>query len=202
MHRLLTSSCAACVSPSRIVGKAQRRRLPGGFSLIAGLCALVAFFVGTLPVYAEEPDDPATAEAVPAFPPIAEAGAMIPIYVTAATTNRFLIDPASLGVTEEGVVSYVVRVLSPSGGSTVNFEGLRCATDERRMYAFGRGDGTWGRARNGSWARVSSAGNNRYSYVLMKEYFCPGGIAIRNVAEGVDALKRGGHPAVQPIRAN
>lgn len=159
---------------------------------------LATFLASPLAIAAENGEGaPEWKEVEVALPAMPEAKSLIEVYVSAASTNHFFVDPASLSVGEDGVVRYVVSVKSPSGASSVNFEGMRCDSRERRLYAFGRGDNTWSRARNSAWTRISNAGANRYPYVLMREYFCPGGVAIRNAAEGLDALKRGGHPAAQ-----
>jgi hypothetical protein len=51
------------------------------------------------------------------------------------------------------VVRYTVVVKSPAGAETVSFEGMRCESGERKLYAFGRADGQGG----GEWSR------NRYA---------------------------------------
>jgi hypothetical protein len=152
----------------------------------------------TFALAAEDGGAPApSAEAEPELPAMPAADGLIDLYVSATSSNRFFIDPASVSVGADGTVRYVVTVRSSSGATSTNFEGMRCETHERRLYAFGRPDNSWSRARNSGWSRISNAGPNRYAYTLMREYFCPGGIAIRSAAEGVDALRRGGHPAAQ-----
>jgi hypothetical protein len=146
---------------------------------------------------AEEAGDSAPwNEAEVALPAMPKADG-IELYVTAAATNRFFVDPASVSVDIDGVVRYVITVRSNAGATSINFEGIRCPTHERRLYAFGRPDQTWSRAKTSNWTRISNAGSNRYAYVLMREYVCPNGSAVRSAEEGVDALRRGGHPSVQ-----
>jgi hypothetical protein len=146
---------------------------------------------------AEEAGDSAPwNEAEVALPAMPKADG-IELYVTAAATNRFFVDTASVSLGTDGVVRYVITVRSNAGASSINFEGIRCATHERRLYAFGRPDQSWSRAKTSNWTRISSVGANRYAYVLMREYLCPNGSAVRSAEEGVDALRRGGHPSVQ-----
>lgn len=161
------------------------------------LFGLATVLVGLTPAKAadESGDVAPWNEVEPELPALRTEG-LIELYVTAASTNRFFIDPASLSVGADGVVRYVVTVKSPAGATSTNFEGMRCDARERRLYAFGRPDSTWAKAKTSSWARISNAGANRYAYALMREYFCPGGVAIRSAAEGVNALRRGGHPDV------
>jgi hypothetical protein len=136
-------------------------------------------------------------ELEPELPALPKAEGLVELYVTAASTNRFFVDPSSVSVGNDGVVRYVVSVRSPAGAISTNYEGIRCDAGQRRLYAFGRPDNTWSKAKTANWTRISNAGANRYAYTLMREYFCPGGVAIRNAAEGVNALRRGGHPDVE-----
>jgi len=79
---------------------------------------------------------------------------LLPLYVSAATDNDFFVDVVSLTVGPDGVVRYVLVIQSAGGARNVSFEGLRCETRERRVYALGRLDGTWSRSRNESWQRI------------------------------------------------
>ena len=46
-----------------------------------------------------------------------------------------------------------------------------------------------------AWRRIETRSVQRWHDALWREYFCPREIPIRNAAEGIYALKRGGHPA-------
>ena len=113
-------------------------------------------------------------------------------YVGAATDNRFLIDLSSLSVGSDGVVRYVLLVLTPGGARNVTFEGMRCETGERRIYASGRSDGAWSKSRNNDWMPIKKEGSNRYHAALYFDYFCPDGIIVQSVKDAKDALRRGG----------
>ena len=119
---------------------------------------------------------------------------LLPFFVSAATDNQFFIDGSSLSVGSDGVVRYVMLVLSPQGGRNVTFEGMRCETRERRIYASGRLDGTWSKARKNEWVRIQDVSGNRQHAALFLEYFCPFGIIVRDAAEAKRALVQGIHP--------
>lgn len=125
--------------------------------------------------------------ALPAYP-----GARDLIEFSAGPTSefRFFIDPASLSVGADRVVRFTLIARSPTGAETVSYEGIRCASSEVRLYAIGR-DGAWAR-RTGEWRKFQAG--QRWHYVLADEYFCPLQAAIGNRDEGLDALRRGGHP--------
>lgn len=109
----------------------------------------------------------------------------------AATRNRYWVDGSSLAVGPDGVVRYVAVVRTSGGATNITFEGIRCSTRERKLYAFGREGDSWSEAKAPSWQPIRSAS---YQAVLYKEYFCPRHTVIFDAGEGIDALKRGGHP--------
>lgn len=122
---------------------------------------------------------------------------LLPFYVSAVAENRFYVDGSSLSVGSDGVVRYVLVILTPQGGRNVSYEGMRCETRERRIYASGRADGSWSKSRNNDWVRIADQSVNRHHAALYLEYFCPIGIAVRTPEEARDALLRGGHPDVR-----
>ena len=109
-----------------------------------------------------------------------------------ASSFRFFVDKTSVSVGKDGVIRYTLVARSSSGATNVSYEGLRCASQERRLYAFGRADKTWAEARNTDWARISFSPHH---LALADEYFCPPRGEVRTAEEAVAALKRGGHPA-------
>lgn len=119
---------------------------------------------------------------------------MLAVYVGAATQNEFFVDGSTLSVTTDGVVRYVLVIRSPDGATTINFEGMRCETRERRIYASGRPDGSWSKSRGEEWKRIRDSGPNRYHAALFADYFCPEGVIVRNVEEARNALRLGRHP--------
>ncbi len=83
---------------------------------------------------------------------------------------------------------------TPSGATNVSYEGMRCKTGEVRLYAFGRDDKTWSKARARKWTPIQGNSLNRHHAALATEFFCVGRSPVSSAAEAVDALKRGGHP--------
>jgi hypothetical protein len=133
---------------------------------------------------AEEQVDP------PAYPN--DAG-LLEFGVLDAGGFHFFVDGATLSVSKDGIVRYVLVARSPDGVQNVSFEGMRCATAEHRVYAFGRPDGSWSASRAG-WRSLDAPAAQRRHTTLYREYFCPQNEAIRSPGEGVRALEQGGHP--------
>ncbi len=122
-------------------------------------------------------------------PPRSES--LIPFYVSATTPNRFLIDGATLTVDSDGVVRYVLVVQAPSGARSVTYEGMRCESKERRIYASGHADGSWAKSRRNEWVRIQDATANRQHAALFLEYFCPGGVIVNGPEQARSALRGG-----------
>lgn len=98
---------------------------------------------------------------------------LLPFYVSPTATQSFAIDAASLTVGTDGVIRYTLVATSGDGGArNISYEGVRCLTYERKLYAFGRDDGSWSRSRRDQWERINSFASNRPQAVLAKNYFC------------------------------
>lgn len=116
----------------------------------------------------EQPWKEATIE-LPASP---KQDDLLPFYVSATATQSFAIDARSLTVGTDGVIRYTLVSTSEAGARNVSYEGIRCATYEKKLYAFGQSDGTWTRSRRDEWLRISDNAANRQHAALAGDYFC------------------------------
>jgi len=89
-----------------------------------------------------------------------------------AARNAYFVDRTSVRPDSDGVVRYSIVVRSAGGASTVNFEGMRCASGEWKLYAFGRPDGSWVRNKRASWVPVKDRETAGYHRELFYHYFC------------------------------
>lgn len=141
----------------------------------------------------KDTQEPEEEVALPSFPKDAD---LMEFYVSAATANRYFIDGSSLNPGKDGVVRYVMVIRADGGATNVSFEGLRCATGEYRVFASGRADGSWGKAKISSWRSVEGKTVNRHHVALYRELFCPLALPIADAAEGRRALRLGKHPVL------
>ncbi|THF62432.1 hypothetical protein E6C76_18255 [Pseudothauera nasutitermitis] len=109
--------------------------------------------------------------------------------VSATTPHRFYVDEDSLSVGEDGVVRFVLVVRSAGGATNVTFEGIRCVTGERRLYASGRANGEWSPARNSAWEPIVDNSYDRPRAALAYDYLCDGPAPPRNRAAALKLLK-------------
>ena len=135
-------------------------------------------------------DEKKWVEAATSLPAYPSEENLIEFDAGAATRNRYYIDATAVSVGGDGVVRYTIVVKTAGGATNVSYEGIRCATGERKLFAFGRNDGTWAPS-HASWQAIRPGS---YQAVLSREYFCPNRVAIFRAEEGVAALKGGGHP--------
>lgn len=89
--------------------------------------------------------------------------------------QRFFIDRLSVSVAPDGSFRYTVVSISSTGAKNVSYEGLRCDTNEKRLFGFGRSDGTWSPSRRDNWDGFSSRGVNQQHATLAWDFVCEGG---------------------------
>lgn len=123
------------------------------------------------------------------LPPYYREQDLIEIRMPPAASLRFYVDAASVTVTRDLVVRYTLVARSAQGAENVSYEGLRCAGPQHRVYALGQRGGVW-KAVDAPWKPAGQV----WARVLAREYFCPLRRTILSSAEGLDALRRGGHP--------
>lgn len=147
---------------------------------------------------ANEEKLPAAEQQRDALPsPPQKRGELIEFFVAATSEFRFFVDAATLSVSDDGIVRYVLVARSPSGVDNVSFEGMRCATNEVRIYALGR-DGAWV-GRPTDWRVIEPRSVSRWHNELSRNYFCPQREPIVSAKEGVLALRQGGHPLTKGL---
>lgn len=127
---------------------------------------------------------------LPAFP---VKGDLVAFKVGSATETLFQIDSRSLSVGSDDVIRYTVVVTSSEGAQSISYEGMRCLTGERRLYAFGHSDNTWSKARSNQWTRITGSLNN-YHVELFVDYFCSiSAPSIRSAEDALRSLRNGGY---------
>ena len=112
-------------------------------------------------------------------------------YVSGVAGNRYFVDKTSLDVGTDGVVRYVLKINARGGATNVSFEGIRCDTRERKIYAIGQADGTWSRARDDKWRAIAAASSLSYHRPLADAYFCPLGVIVNTPQEALQNIRNG-----------
>jgi hypothetical protein len=129
----------------------------------------------------------------PAFPQEAN---LKEFYVSPIATNKYFIDQSTLMPGTDGVVRYVLVVLTSGGAKNISFEGMNCKDQTWKHYATGRSDGVWtkSRAARNAWRDVENKPINPHHAALYRDFFCPARIPIQTADEGRKAFRLGRHP--------
>ncbi len=106
------------------------------------------------------------------LPPPPQPENLLPFYVSATATQSFAIDAKSLTVGSDGVIRYTMVTESSGGAKNIAYEGIRCSSFEKKIYAFGQPNGSWTRSRRDHWERIAQNLANRQHAALAKDYFC------------------------------
>jgi hypothetical protein len=107
-------------------------------------------------------------------PPTFDATRLVEIGMPRYMTLRFGVDPATIVVTGDGVVRYVVVAHHPTSGAVNAFyEGVRCATEQMKSYARSAG-GSWEVSPDPQWRSFRTM-NSSYTKALAQQALCQGG---------------------------
>ncbi len=161
--------------------------------LLAGACAAAQAQQGFEQEFEDE--NKPWREIQAQIPPYPKAENLFQVEGYPASPYRYFLDTASVSVDPDGVVRYSLVLRTPGGAENVSFEGIRCATRERRLYAFGRPDGSWSRARGSRWERIeANIRQAQHHLTLYRDFFCPDGSIVRDRDEIMSGLRLGLNP--------
>ena len=157
--------------------------------LIAAAAPAFAGWGEIIPPGALRKDKPwvESALSLPAYP---KAGDLVAFSVSPPGSFRYALDKASISVQPGGLVRYAVVATSAQGAVNVSYEGIRCAAQEYKIYAIGMA-GKWQPVREPVWRPVQQRSPYSFRRVLMRDAFCPGGIAVADPAQALENLRRG-----------
>ncbi|MDH5480640.1 MAG: CNP1-like family protein [Nitrosomonas sp.] len=110
------------------------------------------------------------------------------------SSNQYLIDTTSIKVGQDGVIRFSLVIQSSTGVMNVSYEGIRCETSERKLYALGRDDKTWSQPRFTEWQKLQYVRQFYAQRELAKNYFCPHRYPVKNSEKAIRALEAGKHP--------
>jgi hypothetical protein len=122
-------------------------------------------------------------------PPAFNTKQLIPIDMPKYVTLRFGVDPATLSITPDGIVLYVVVAINPAGSINAMYEGIRCATGEVKTFARYTTGGKWAVAANPEWQSLEANLPSRHAVALARQGLCEGhSAATRSVPAMIKLL--------------
>jgi len=126
--------------------------------------------------------------ALPAYPRDAD---LIEFLHGRLGSHRYFVDPASVSIGADGVVRYTAVVKTSGGATNVSYEGLRCRTEEKRIYALGQPGRTWLESKRTTWERIHAYRASDYQVTLHQDFFCPDRQPVGSREAAIRALRLG-----------
>ena len=111
-------------------------------------------------------------EASVSLPALPAADDLVPIDAPNGRANvDYMVDRKSVSRGADGVMRYTVMVRSATGAENLFFEGIRCATNQVRQYAYAASEGGF-RAIDADWKPAASRGVRGYQEYLLNHIMC------------------------------
>lgn len=152
----------------------------------------LGLFVCTLGAQAQGlVDNPDWQETEVPAPPAFSKDHLVAIEMPHYVSLKFGVDPATLAITPDGIVRYVMVAINASGSVNAMYEGIRCATGEVKTYARASTSGTWSMVKEPEWHALSDNLPSKHAIAFARQGACDGrAAAASSVADIVKALKK------------
>ncbi len=123
-------------------------------------------------------------------PPAFNKDRLIALEMPNYVSLKFGVDPATLAITPDGIVRYVVVASNGNGATNALYEGIRCDTGEVKTYARYAANGQWTNLQDPPWRALNDNQPSRHAMALARQGACRSHSATANsVADIVRALK-------------
>jgi len=105
-------------------------------------------------------------------PPVFSENNLLALDMPKYVTLTFGIDPATIAITPDGLVRYVVVARNASGSLSAMYEGIRCATGEVKTYARSSNPGTWSSIKEPQWRDFTDNLPSKHAWVFARQAAC------------------------------
>jgi CNP1-like family len=136
-------------------------------------------------------DDPDWKESEVPPPPAFDLKRLVDVQVSLLSQLKWGIDPATVKITPDGIIRYVVVAQSSSGAVNAMYEGIRCNKAEFRRYARHNADSGWVKSTNPDWVSLRQSGMSQHPEALAKQGLCDGAAPPSSVNEAIRRLNKG-----------
>ena len=107
-------------------------------------------------------------------PPAFNKEQLISIEMPSYVSLRFGLDPATLTLTPEGIVRYVMIASNATGSVNAMYEGIRCTTWEVKTYARYTASGQWSSVVDPKWHDLNDNLPSKHAMALARQGVCDG----------------------------
>jgi hypothetical protein len=160
------------------------------------ICVLFLLACAKPPFKDEFESDKPWVEQLAQLPAYPDAKNLLAFDVGSVTSNQYQVDTTSIKIGEDGVIRFSLVIKSSAGVANVSYEGIRCATNERKLYALGRDDKTWIQPRVSEWQQLDFVRQFYAQRELAKNIFCPYQQIVSSTEDAIQALKAGIHRSI------
>jgi hypothetical protein len=140
--------------------------------------------------WAESPsENPDWKEVEVPAPPALRTQGLVELDVRGSSLH-FGVDPQSVAIGQDSIVRFVVVATSPSGVVNAMYEGVRCDTDQVKIYARHNPDSGWVAVPEPQWQALRSGAGTVHSLVAARSGVCFGSSPNYPAAKIVRDLRR------------
>jgi hypothetical protein len=107
-------------------------------------------------------------------PPAFNRDRLVPVDMPPHITLKLGIDPATLTISSDSVVRYVMVATSGSGSVNAMYEGIRCMTGEVKVYARYSSSGQWKPVDNAQWRPLNDNQPSKHALAFARQGACDG----------------------------
>jgi hypothetical protein len=122
-------------------------------------------------------------------PPAFNVDKLLTFDVSSGSSMVYGVDPATLSITPDDIVRYVIVATSPSGVRNAFYEGIRCLSGEYKTYARHTPGGGWVNVTNPEWKTMFGNMPSRHALQFAKTAACDNVAPAGSVREIVEHLK-------------
>ena len=122
---------------------------------------------------------------LPTVPP--NKSTLVPFYVSQTTIFKFAIDTNSIVIGADGVTRYSIVITNPSGGTQTQYEGIRCDTNQWRLYG-SFDNNKWYDNPLSTWDSIKTKVPNRYQAALASGAMCNLNSQEKNIKNVIQSL--------------
>ena len=134
--------------------------------------------------------DPDWRESEAPPPPAFNQEQLLPITMPSYVSLQLGLDPATLRITPDGIIRYVVVARNATGSVSAMYEGIQCATWKVKTYARYASSGQWSTVKEPKWQDLADNLPSKPALALARQGICEdGSIAASSVANIVQSLK-------------
>lgn len=148
--------------------------------VVHGLAAASLALLMATPAAAQfrlvDPDETWTEAEIPP-PPAYNVNKLIKVEGPVASSLTFGVDPATISIGPDYVVRYVIVLQGPAAVTAV-YEGIRCNTGAKRVYARRNGTSEWEAVKE-DWMPLNSSSATKYAWNMARDGVCIG-VATNN----------------------